>query len=206
MDSRSHWQKIYQTKGLQEVSWTQRTCAQSLEFIRKTGAPLDAPIIDIGGGASVLVDELLDRGYSDLTVLDIAGAALAAAQARLGGRSDKVAWLEQDITRAALTRQYAVWHDRAVFHFLTEASDRAAYAQTLAAGLQPGGHLILSTFAKDGPLKCSGLEIRRYDCEEIQAELGGSLELLDRAKEDHVTPFGTIQKFSYCFFKKGRPV
>lgn len=202
MGRQAHWQKIYETKGLGEVSWTQRTCTQSLEFIRRTGVPQNAPIIDIGGGASVLVDELLGLGYTDLTVLDVAGAALAVARTRLGDRAGRVHWLEQDITKGSLSRKYAVWHDRAVFHFLTEPGDREAYAKTLSVALQPGGFLIISTFAKDGPLKCSGLEIRRYDCEEIQAELGSSLVLVDRAKEDHVTPFGTTQKFSYCLFKK----
>jgi SAM-dependent methyltransferase len=203
MDRRAHWEKIYTTKGLRDVSWTQATCTQSLDFIRKAKLPPEAPIIDIGGGASVLVDELLDLGYRDLTVLDVSAAALSIVRTRLGSRMDRVAWLEQDITKGPLPRSFALWHDRAVFHFLTDAVDREAYARTLSASLQPGGYLILSGFAKDGPLTCSGLDVRRYDCEDVQRELGGSLELLDRAKEDHATPFGTVQKFSYCFFKKG---
>jgi SAM-dependent methyltransferase len=203
MDRQAHWEKIYQSKGLQELSWTQSTCARSLEFIRRTGVSPDAALIDVGGGASVLVDQLLDLSFSNLSVLDLSGAALSIARSRLGDRAGQVTWLEQDITRASLPRKYAVWHDRAVFHFLTDESDRKAYAATLAGALEPGGFLILSSFAPDGPTRCSGLDIRRYDCEDVRRELGGSLTLVDRAREDHATPFGTIQKFSYCFFRNG---
>jgi SAM-dependent methyltransferase len=203
MDRQAHWDKIYQTKTLQELSWTQASCARSLEFIQKSGVPLDAPIIDVGGGASILVDQLLDLGYRDVTVLDLSATALSIAQTRLGERARRVAWLERDITKGGLARRYRVWHDRAVFHFLTEDRDRRAYAENLRASLEAGGFLVLSAFSKDGPTRCSGLEIRQYECEDLLGELGGSLTLVDRAKEDHRTPFGTVQKFSYCFFKNG---
>jgi len=203
LDRQAHWESIYQTKKLEELSWTQSTCARSLEFIKRTGLPLMAPLIDVGGGASILVDQLLDAGHTDLTVLDLSVAALSIAKTRLGDRARSVTWLQQDITRGHLPRQYSIWHDRAVFHFLTAQEDRHIYGLNLRKALEPGGFLILSAFAKDGPTRCSGLDIRQYECEDLVEELGGSISLVDRAKEDHVTPFGKIQKFSYCFFRNG---
>jgi len=203
LDPHAHSESIYQTKKLEELSWTQSTCARSLEFIKRTGLPLTAPLIDVGGGASILVDQLLDAGHTDLTVLDLSGAALSIAKTRLGDRARAVTWLQQDITRGHLPRRYSIWHDRAVFHFLTDQEDRHIYGLNLRKALEPGGFLILSAFAKDGPTRCSGLDIRQYECEDLVEELGGSISLVDRAKEDHVTPFGKIQKFSYCFFRNG---
>lgn len=201
MDRRAHWDRIYRTKRLDELSWTQPSCGRSLAYVLRTGLPADAPLIDVGGGASVLIDQLLDLGYTDLTVLDVSGTALELARLRLGERAKRVTWLEGDITSMSLPGRYAIWHDRAVFHFLTAPEERRAYAARLATALKPGGYAIFSAFAKDGPERCSGLEVRRYDCEELRRELQGPFSLVDRAKDDHVTPSGAIQKFSACLFK-----
>lgn len=203
MQSKSHWDHIYSTKAAESVGWFKEHAGQSLNMIRGTGISLSAPIIDVGGGASRLVDGLLAAGYANLTVLDLAAAALAAAKARLGAASEAVQWLEADITSATLpANAYALWHDRAVFHFLTSADDRQAYVATVLRALKPGGHVIVATFAEDGPSQCSGLPVVRYSATQLHAAFGASFTLLQHAKEEHRTPSGTLQQFVYCHFQK----
>jgi ubiquinone/menaquinone biosynthesis C-methylase UbiE len=202
MQTKDHWENVYKTKATDAVSWYQQYPERSLRLVRETGVPLDAPIIDIGGGASKLVDELLESGYSNLTVLDISAAALAAAQQRLGDRSESVKWIESDITGVSLPKQaFDVWHDRAVFHFLTSAADRKTYIEKVLHAIKPGGHVIIATFAEDGPEKCSGLPVMRYSAEALSAELGEQFKLIKHEKEEHHTPFGTVQSFGYCYFR-----
>lgn len=175
----------------------------SLEFIRATGVAKDAHILDVGAGASVLVDDLLDAGYHNLSVLDISAAALKVAQARLGSAASRVNWIEADITKLELPEaSIDVWHDRAVFHFLTDAADRQRYVQTVQHAVKPGGHVIIATFAEDGPLKCSGLDIVRYSPETLHQEFGSGFKLVKTAKEQHHTPGGADQNFVYCYCRR----
>ncbi|HTJ97590.1 MAG TPA: class I SAM-dependent methyltransferase, partial [Rhodocyclaceae bacterium] len=195
MQSKSHWENVYSKKEPTEVSWFQEHALHSLNMIRDTGVPSSASIIDVGGGASTLVDDLLANGYSNLTVLDLSAAALAAARNRLGDVGNSVQWLEADITRASLpSHAFDVWHDRAVFHFLTRQEDRAAYVQTVLNSVKPGGHVIVATFAEDGPMMCSGLPVMRYSAGQLHAEFGEFCTLMHHDREEHITPFGTVQK------------
>lgn len=201
--SKAHWEHIYKSKGVREVSWFQEHAAQSIDLIRKTGVSLGAKIIDVGGGASTLVDDLIDQGYSELTVLDISGTALRRSQGRLGKRASLVTWLESDITRAELKPNiYDLWHDRAVFHFLTNETDRAQYVRAVRRSVKTGGHIIVASFGLKGPEKCSGLNIVRYDAESMHREFGNDFELADTTTEVHHTPFGTDQQFIYCYCRK----
>lgn len=202
MNRREHWNRVYRDKPADRVSWYQQQPAASLELIAASGVGRDAGIIDVGGGASVLVDALLDQGYTGLAVLDVAHSALEAVRARLGDRAALVEWFEADVTRFEPTRRYALWHDRAVFHFLTDAGERAAYVRTLGKALQPGGTVIIATFAPDGPPKCSGLDVVRYDERSLAAELGTSFQLRDSRREAHVTPGGMTQPFCYFRFER----
>jgi ubiquinone/menaquinone biosynthesis C-methylase UbiE len=203
MQSKEHWEKVYTTKATDTVSWFQPHADLSLDLIKATGISHDAAIIDVGGGASTLVDDLLANGYTDLSVLDLSAAALAAAQRRLGARAAKVQWIEADVTKADLpARRFDVWHDRAVFHFLTSAEDRAAYVQTVFRAVKPGGHVIVATFAEDGPNQCSGLPVMRYRADELHAEFGEAFSLLSHRKEAHHTPSGTVQQFVYCYCRR----
>ena len=203
MQPRQHWQQVYATKAADEVSWFQPQAATSLRLIRATGVSHAAALIDVGGGASTLVDGLLAEGYANLTVLDLSAAALAAARARLGASGESVRWLEADIADADLPENaYEVWHDRAAFHFLTEARDRAAYVRNVLRALKPGGHLIVATFAEDGPTQCSGLSICRYSADALQAEFGDAFALVHQEYEAHVTPMGNVQRFVYCGFRR----
>jgi SAM-dependent methyltransferase len=197
-----HWQTVYSTKSDTAVSWFQERPESSLALITAGGLPLDARIIDVGGGASRLVDALLDAGHSALTVLDIAPAALNAARARLGTRAEAVLWVAADITAWTPAAPFDVWHDRAVFHFLTDAADRAAYRAALAAGVKRGGRVIIGTFAPDGPEKCSGLPVVRYSPETLAAELGDDFALVDIRREDHATPSGAVQHFQFSVFAR----
>jgi SAM-dependent methyltransferase len=200
MEPKEHWEHIYTTKAVESVSWYQAHASQSLALIRATGAALSARILDVGGGASTLVDDLLAGDYTALTVLDLSPTALAAAQKRLGSRSSAVQWLEANIFDVVLpVHGYDIWHDRAVFHFLTAPAERQAYVQAVLRAVKPGGHVIVSTFAEDGPTQCSGLAVRRYSADELHAEFGAPFTLLRHEKEDHHTPFGTVQKFVYCY-------
>lgn len=203
MQSKEHWEQVYSTKATNTVSWFQPHAEQSLSLIRNTGVPLSASIIDVGGGASTLVDDLLKGGYSKLTVLDLSAAALAVAIDRIGPQGGKVQWLEANITQVTLpVHTYDVWHDRAVFHFLTSFEDRQAYVRAALRAVKPGGHVIVATFSEDGPTQCSGLPIRRYNANELHAEFGESFALIQHEKEAHRTPFGTVQHFVYCYCRK----
>ena len=200
---KSHWEKIYSTKGARQVSWYAPHLQLSLQFIERTGVGTAGQIIDVGGGAATLAEDLLEKGYENLTVLDISSTAMKMSRARLGARANEVRWLEGDITRMALPQTYFdVWHDRAVFHFLTEALDRKRYRDQVLASLKPGGHLIFATFAHDGPTKCSGLDIVRYSTETIIAEVGEGFEFVESQSDLHKTPLHTEQKFLYSWFRK----
>ncbi|MEO8331397.1 MAG: class I SAM-dependent methyltransferase [Gallionella sp.] len=169
-------------------------------MLRNTGVAKSAAIIDVGGGASTLVDDLISEGYSDVTVLDLSRAALSAAGQRLGVRAAQVNWLEADVTDADLpTHRYDVWHDRAVFHFLTEPQQRQAYVETVFRAVKPGGHVIVATFAEDGPTQCGGLPVMRYAANQLHAEFGEAFTLIKHVKEAHHTPSGSVQQFVYCY-------
>jgi SAM-dependent methyltransferase len=199
MNAKAHWENIYQTKEPTQVSWFQAHAAISLELIRGCGIQPEEPIIDIGGGTSTLVDDLLANGYQAITVLDISGQALRLARRRLGAQAGRVTWLEGDITEVSLAPEtYAVWHDRAVFHFLTQPAERQRYIERARQAVRPGGFVIVATFAVDGPSRCSGLDVVRYSPESLQAEFGSDFELVDRVEETHHTPAGAEQKFMYC--------
>ncbi|MHB8741667.1 MAG: class I SAM-dependent methyltransferase [Sulfuricaulis sp.] len=203
MNRKTHWDSVYVNKKPDEVSWYQTHLEKSLELIHRTGASQTARIIDLGGGASTLVDDLLASGFTELTVLDISATAIRAAQTRLGVRAQDVTWLESDVTRAVLPpHHYDIWHDRAVFHFLTNADDRRRYVEIVNHALKPGGHIIVATFGSDGPLQCSGLDIVRYDPEKLHNEFGDDFELIDSLHEPHHTPAGKTQDFIYCYCKK----
>ena len=203
MQTKEHWERIYATKSVDEVSWYQENPERSLRFIQATRVPLSASIIDVGGGASRLVDALLRSGYSGLTVLDISSTALAAAKQRLGSRASDVQWLQADVTQASLPAgAYDVWHDRAVFHFLTSSADRKAYVEAVLRAVKPGGHVIIATFAHDGPTECSGLAVFRYTPEQLRAELGEAFTPVQEENEAHHTPGGRIQHFLYCYFRR----
>ncbi len=203
MQSRQHWEQVYRTKGATSVSWFQQHARQSLELIGQTGVRRDAGIIDVGGGASTLVDDLLADGYSNVAVLDLSQAALAAAQERLGRRARGASWLVGDITEVDLPRHgYAVWHDRAVFHFLTTPEERNAYVRAVLRAVRPGGHVIIATFAEDGPEQCSGLPVMRYSADGLHAEFGAPFTLLRHEREEHHTPAGAAQQFLYCMCRK----
>lgn len=203
MQSKDHWENVYTTKSTDAVSWFQEHAENSLRLIQETGVPLDAGIIDIGGGASTLVDDLLSKGYSNLSVLDLSAAALLAAQQRLGIKAKQVTWLEADITRIEFPlHAFDIWHDRAVFHFLTSPEDRDAYVQAVLSAVKPGGHVIVATFAEDGPLQCSGLPVKRYNKDDLHAEFGEAFTLTQHGKESHQTPAGLVQQFTYCYCRK----
>lgn len=203
MQRKDHWENIYSTRATDAVSWFQQRADYSLRFIRATGVDPSAAIIDVGGGASVLVDDLLAEGYRKVTVLDLSGAALAAARRRLGAAAERVGWIEADVTKAALPLHgYDVWHDRAVFHFLTDPADRAAYVAQVLRAVKPGGHVIVASFAEDGPEKCSGLPVMRYSPDGMHAQFGDAFILEGHEKEAHQTPGGAVQQFVYCYCRK----
>ncbi len=203
MPGKEHWEQVYTTKPADSVSWFQTHAERSLELIHDTGLGKDASIIDVGGGASVLVDDLLNEGYRDLSVLDLSGAALKAARKRLGDKAGQVRWIEADITEVELPKaRYDIWHDRAVFHFLTTQKQRDAYVRQVFFAVKPGGHVIISTFAEDGPEQCSGLPVIRYRPEELHDEFGEAFKLLKHSKEAHHTPTGKVQQFVYCYCRR----
>ena len=203
MQPKQHWEEVYTTKSTDSVSWFQPHAELSLDLIRATGLGKDAGIIDVGGGASTLVDDLLANGYNDLTVLDLSSRALDAARKRLGKDESHVRWIVADITEVDLpARRYDIWHDRAVFHFLTTPEQREAYVQTVFRSVKPGGHVIVATFAEDGPLECSGLPVMRYRPEELHGQFGEAFTLLKHTKEAHHTPAGKVQQFVYCYCRR----
>lgn len=202
MDARAHWEAIYGTKASNAVSWFRAHLETSLTLIKRAATDLSTEIIDIGGGEATLVDDLLRHGYRNVTVLDISETAIEVTKRRLGLDADRVHWIAADITQAGLpSNAYEVWHDRAVFHFLTEPEERRAYVQTVVSAVKRGGHVIVSTFGPEGPVKCSGLDVRRYDADSLHGEFGTRFRLVESSKELHRTPFGTTQQFLYCYCK-----
>lgn len=199
MNNREHWEAVYRGKPPTEVSWYQPEAVLSADLIRRAEKDLDAHIIDVGGGASTLVDGLLDSGYRAITVLDLAPAALELARRRLGPRANLVRWIADDVLTASLApAEFAVWHDRAVFHFLTDAADRAKYVRQVRRTVRPGGHVIVASFAAEGPTRCSGLDVVRYTPDSMHAEFGAGFRLVDSTREEHHTPSGATQAFVYC--------
>ena len=204
MARRAHWEEVYATKAEDEVSWFQEHPAMSLDLIRAAGVGPDAAVIDVGGGASRLVDALLDEGFHAVTVLDLSEKALAASRVRLGPqRASRVTWIAADATTwQPKAAAYDLWHDRAAFHFLTDAPGRAAYVERLAKALRPGGHAVIATFAADGPERCSGLPVVRYDAASLAAALGDRFERVETRPHEHHTPMGRIQRFQFSRFRK----
>lgn len=203
MDKKAHWENVYSTKPHDQVSWFREHLDNSLRMIAQTGVEKDAAIIDVGGGSSTLVDDLLDTGFIDVSVLDISGTAIEASKLRLGERADRVNWIEADITDVELMENhYDVWHDRAVFHFLTAAEDRRRYVDLVNRSVNPGGHVIIASFGLAGPMKCSGLDVVRYSPDTMHDEFGDEFELISSLDESHQTPFGTTQEFVYCYCRK----
>ncbi len=200
-EQRTHWEAVYRTKAATETSWYQPVLQRSLELIQAAAVPPGAAILDVGGGASTLVDHLLAAGFTDVTVLDIASTALAQARARLGAKAACVQWIAADITTWQPTRRYVVWHDRAVFHFLVDPALRARYLGSLRAALAPGGHVVIATFGPEGPTRCSGLDVQRYSTETLSAVLGSAFQLMRSQLEEHVTPAGKRQQFLYCWWR-----
>lgn len=203
MQNKDHWEKVYSTKAPDSVSWFQPHADLSMRLIRSSGLAHDATIIDVGGGASTLVDDLLDDGYANVTVLDLSAAALAESQRRLGEKSTRVKWVEADVICAKF-EQHSIdlWHDRAVFHFLTSQSDREVYVRQVLRALKPGGYVIMATFGGNGPTQCSGLPVMRYAPNDLHAEFGDAFTLLTHEEQVHRTPFGTDQQFIYCMCRK----
>ena len=202
MSLQTHWEKIYAEKAFGEVSWYLPHLETSLLLIEQTASNISAAVIDVGSGESTLVDDLLAHGYENITVLDISHRAIDEGRKRLGKASERVHWLVADITKVELTPlAYDVWHDRAVFHFLTGPSDRAAYIRQVVRAVKPGGHVIVSTFGPEGPTKCSGLDVVRYDADSLLREFGTHVRLLESSTEVHRTPSGTTQQFLYCHFR-----
>ena len=202
MDTKTHWEKVYTTKAPDAVSWYRPHLETSLALIVRAADARSASIIDIGGGESALVDDLLAWGYENITVLDVSQTAIEVTKKRLGLAAEKIHWLVADITEAELEPgAYDVWHDRAVFHFLTASEQRVAYVRNVAHAVRPGGHVIVSTFGPEGPTKCSGLDVIRYDAESLHDQFGVRFRLVESSKELHRTPFGTTQQFLFCYCK-----
>lgn len=199
---RAHWENVYNTKGESDVSWFQENPAPSLELIDLAGVTPGSSIVDIGGGASRLVDALIDRGFENLTVLDLSEAALTTAKTRLGDKALNVQWVAEDVTMWEPSQTYDLWHDRAAFHFLTDPVDRTAYITCLRKSIRRGGHAIIGTFALDGPERCSGLVVARYDAGSLAGTLGEGFELLDTRPHEHVTPWGSKQRFQFSTFRR----
>jgi len=196
-----HWENIYQTKQLCEVSWYEQVPETSLQLIEETGIEKNAAIIDVGGGDSLLVDHLLQRGYKNITVLDISAAALERAKKRLGKDSEKVKWIEADAAKFNPTEKYDLWHDRAAFHFLTDEIDINNYIHTATNNVNPGGTVIIGTFSDGGPKKCSGIEIKQYSAQTLCEKFNVGFEKIKCFNVQHTTPFNTVQEFVFCVFK-----
>ena len=197
---KTHWEQVYTTKATDQVSWYRPHLEISLSLIERAAVGLLASIIDVGGGESTLVDDLLARGYQNITVLDISETAIDVTKKRLNELAGRVNWITADVTKSDLApNAYDVWHDRAVFHFLTSMDQRTAYVNTVRHAVKPGGHVIVGTFGPEGPTKCSGLEVMRYDAESLHDQFGNRFRLVESLKELHHTPFGTTQQFLYCY-------
>jgi 2-polyprenyl-3-methyl-5-hydroxy-6-metoxy-1,4-benzoquinol methylase len=202
VDAKTHWERIYATKEPETLSWYRAHLETSLALIERAAHSRSVSIIDIGAGQSTFVDDLLARGYENIAVLDLSQTALDVTKKRLGPLAEQINWIVADITQAQLEPfAYDVWHDRAVFHFLTSIKQRAAYVRNVMKAVKPGGHVIVSTFGPEGPTKCSGLEVMRYDAESLHNEFGVRFRLVESSKELHSTPFGTTQQFLYCYCK-----
>ncbi len=201
MNAKSRWEHVYSSTDVTSVSWFQARCNTSLRLIRAAQLPVEARLIDVGGGASTLVDGLLEDGFVDLTVLDLSVAALRNARVRLGARGVTVKWLQGDITEIDLSsRSFDIWHDRAAFHFLTTPQARAAYLARMSGALKDGGSVIIATFGLDGPERCSGMPVCRYDAKALSQVLGEAFQLQETVLETHRTPAGAAQQFIYCRF------
>lgn len=204
MSSKTHWEHIFTTKDSQQVSWYQPHLQMSLNLIERTGIDKQAQIIDVGGGTSTLIDDLLEKQYRRVSVLDLSAAALQQARTRLGAAADAVMWIEADVTEAELLPDtYDLWHDRAVFHFLTDAESRQKYVQQVKRAVKSNGHVIVATFSQNAPSQCSGLAVVQYNPDTLHAQFGENFKLVESAVEDHQTPFGTQQQFVYCYCRKG---
>ncbi|MEO5361427.1 MAG: class I SAM-dependent methyltransferase [Nitrospirota bacterium] len=201
---KDYWDDVYKNKLPNQVSWYEEFPVVSFDMIEAAGVGPDANIIDVGGGASTLVDNLLSNGYRRITVLDVAPVSIDKAKERLKGKAGSVKWLEADITEVKLTEDYDVWHDRAVFHFLTNADDRKRYVSAVRQSLKIGCHLIVSTFSVDGPMKCSGLDVVRYSPQTLSSEFGDDFQLIESSHVEHITPAKVVQRFIFCRFKRVR--
>jgi 2-polyprenyl-3-methyl-5-hydroxy-6-metoxy-1,4-benzoquinol methylase len=200
LGEQEHWEKLYATKAPNQVSWFRPHLETSIALIERAASRRSASIIDVGGGACSLVDDLIARGYRNIAVLDISQTAMDLAKKRLGAAGESIQWIHADVTQASLpAHSYDVWHDRAVFHFLTKPEHRLAYVRTVASAVRPGSAVIVSTFGPEGPEKCSGLDVLRYDAPSLHEEFGPRFRLVDSLKELHLTPFGTTQQFVYCY-------
>ncbi len=202
MSGAEHWDSVYGTRAEDAVSWFQRDAAHSVNMLDACGVTVEASVLDVGGGASVLVDSLLARGHSDVTVLDVSGQGLARAQARLGDESRGVHWVVADVTRWVPERTFDVWHDRAVFHFLTDPADRNHYAARMRDALPPGGLAVVATFAADGPAQCSGLPVQRYDAAALHDALGADLDVVAERRLVHLTPWAAEQPFTWLALRR----
>ena len=201
-DLKDHWENVYRTKAPDAVSWYRPHLERSISLIQRVATDLSSPIIDVGGGESTLVDDLLSEGYEDLSVLDISETAIEVARKRLEKFASRIHWIVGDIAKVALEPQrYEVWHDRAVFHFLTDAESRTAYVAQVNRAVRRGGHVLVATFGPEGPTKCSGLDVVRYDAESLHDEFGRRFRLVESTTEIHTTPFGSAQQFLYCLCK-----
>lgn len=200
MTEQEHWEAIYGQRAVDQVSWYRPHLDRSMAFIERAALPRTAAIIDVGGGTSTLIDDLLIRGYSDLSVLDISSTAISRAKERLGSSAEAATWILADITRAELPdRRFDFWHDRAVFHFLHDVEARRRYVLAVRHSLKPGGHIVVATFGPRGPEKCSGLDVMRYSADELHREFGSPFVKVASCEEVHLTPWGTVQEFVYCY-------
>ena len=205
MSTQDHWRDVYTKKGIDEVSWYQATPTRSLEWIRAAATDPSSSILDVGAGASTLVDHLIDAGYSNIGVLDLAASALDVVRERLGERGAGVEWFAGDVTEFVAPHPFDVWHDRAVLHFLVDPEQRRRYGEVLRRTLRPGGHALIATFAHGGPTRCSGLDVVQYDCDEVADLLGPGFERVRDEQEIHTTPAGVEQRFQYCLFRRRLP-
>lgn len=200
MERVQHWENVYRTKAVDGVSWYALHLNRSVDLVRRTGIPLDGAIVDVGAGASTLADDLIAAGYRNVAVMDLSLAALKVSRERLGNAAAAVKWIQGDVVSAPFVRSsFDVWHDRAVFHFLTNPEDRAAYVDAVRRAVRHNGHVIVATFGPNGPTRCSGLDVMRFSADELHDEFGPSFRLVEHVEETHTTPFGTEQQFVYCY-------
>jgi len=205
MDRKTHWEDVYRTTAADELGWHQAHPSMSLNLIESTRVVKTGSLIDVGGGDSTLVDHLLNQGFEHITVLDISPTALERAKARLGGRAHRVTWIVDDVTDFRSSKTYDVWHDRAVFHFLTDAKDRTRYLESMNRVVSSQGHVIMATFAYEAPPTCSGLPVVRYSPQFLAAAVGKGFELVEAVEQLHRTPGGKKQPFIYCRFTRQKP-